>query len=295
MSSNIARALSTLAALGVACVTVAALEIHASRAGSLQTRPPSTDRLVAATIDYVRGYQEAFRFLVADEVSEQRVLLPSVSHEAPSQSRDTRGEMFLTYLDVERQWTAVHDVMEVNGVAVADRDDLPALLRQGTFASVARRIFDRNERFNIGRVRRNFNDPMLALLPFTQERRSRFSFSRGAIDPGPRAPASITLAFQERERPTIVRNVSGGPVFARGAVVIDPATSVVHKATISFRHDEVDAELTTDFVWEDKLSLWVPSVFTERYEARREKSADVTTVESRYSNYRRFEVTGRLR
>jgi hypothetical protein len=262
--------------------------------GRRQASLPSTDRLVSTTVAYVRDYQDAFRFLIADETSTQRVMSPPGPN-GPSESRTTRGEVFITYLEMERQWTVVHDVAEVDGVPVPDREDLASLIREGTVSSVARRIFDRNARFNIGRVRRNFNDPMLALLPFGQERRARFSFSRRGVDRTARGETLVTLGFQERERPTIVRDVTGRSVFAKGEVVIDVTTGVVRRTNISFRHEDIDADLTTEFAFEDKLALWVPVMFSERYAASRNRQPDVTTSESRYSNYRRFEVTGRLR
>jgi len=274
--------------------SILSLAVCLSAISSAQSEIPSTSRLVSATVAYVSNYQETFKFLIADETSTQRVMSPAGS-DGPSETRTTRGELFITYLAVERQWTVVHDVAEVDGVPVADREDVATLIGQGTMSSVARRIFDRNARFNIGRVRRNINDPMLALLPFTDERRSRFSFSRKSVARDGLGLTAITIGFQERERPTIVRDVGGRSVFAKGEVVVDAATGAIRKTSISFQDNDIGAELTTEFAFDNKLQLWVPVTFSERYTASRNRQPDVTTVQSQFSNYRRFEATGRLR
>ena len=41
--------------------------------------------------------------------------------------------------------------------------------------------------------------------------------------------------------------------------------------------------------------MWVPSVFTERYERDSRSGRELIVCEAKYSNYRRFEVTGRIK
>lgn len=276
-------------AAGIATAACAAAAISAPVAAAA-ARPQAVDALVAAAARYVRDYQREFAFLVADETTVQSV---SASGPVPEPtSRITTGEMFVTYLATEAQWTSVHDVAAVDGVPVADRDDLSALLRDHSIGSLAPRLFARNARFNIGSVQRNFNDPMLALLVLGDRRRDGFSFSRpsASVD----RDGFVTIAFRERRRPTLVRDTAGRPVFARGELTIDPETGAIQRTWITLGADGVDAELTTTFALDPGVDTPVPIVFTERYTSTRQ-GREVTTCESRYSNYRRFDVAVRIR
>jgi hypothetical protein len=52
----------------------------------------------------------------------------------------------------------------------------------------------------------------------------------------------------------------------------------------------MDVSITVDFQRDLKLELWVPSRMEERYD----DSGESTTCSARYSNFRRFETSGRL-
>jgi len=243
---------------------------------------------------YVADYRQQFAFLVADESTLQRQDVDGTRHA----ERVTRGEMFLTYLDADRMWTIVHDVAEADGQAVSDREDLRTLLQQngsaGSIRSIARRVFDRNARYNLGGIARNFNDPMLALQVLGAERRDQIAFDVRRVDRTGEATL-VDLAFRERERPTIVHSVRGGSVFATGTLLVDAATGQIRHTTFRVRDDQVTADLETTFERNDKLELWVPVTFTERYAGRRDGHPEQTTCETTFTNYRRFEVTGRIK
>jgi hypothetical protein len=279
----------------VAGVLVAAAVVTPG-ASPLQAPNRSANAIVATAATYVGTYQRQFAFLLADEISLQRV----VSRRAGSAgdetaTRQTRGELFITYLGARRHWTAVRDVAEIDGVAVADREDLARLIESADLDDVARRLFALNARYNLGSVVRNFNDPMLALLPLNDAHRARFRFSVGS--PGDNEPGVglVTVRFRERDRPTLVRGLGGGPAYAEGDITVEPATGVVRRTRIAVSYDDIDAELVTDFRHEARLGLWVPSTLVERYVTDRGGRQETTTVESSYTNYRRFEVRSRLK
>jgi hypothetical protein len=277
---------------GIPITTLVLACFSAIAAASPQRSVPSADQIARRVGEYIRKYQNEFRFLIADETSVQRLVIPAGPGGAPSETRTTRGEMFITFLDGQHHWSAVHDVMEVDGLVVVDRVDPATLLREDSFASTAARVADLNSRFNIGAVRRNFNDPMLALLLFDPDRRARSRYSRTAVAQPDRNTLLATVAFRERNQPTLVHDYSGRPVYASGEAVIDATTGMVRKTLIAFKDDDVEAELRTEFDWDEKVRLWVPILFTERY--AKGNPPNVTVCESRYTNYRRFEVTGRL-
>ena len=274
---------------------LAATVIVCTETGAVRQGPNlSRDPMVAAAAAYVRSYQQQFAFLIADERTVQESFGVKGEAHIPLGRRTTRGEIFITFLEGRRHWTAVRDVAEVDGIAVLDRVNLPDLLSREDPDTVARRLFALNARYNIGGVVRNFNDPMLALLPLSDAHRSRFSFDVERADRRDGRAPQVTLAFRERERPTLVRPESGGAAFARGALTIDAGTGTVRHARFTVRYDTIEAELVTEFTREDRLDLWVPSTFSERYMNRVDGIDDLITSTSTYSNYRRFEARGRL-
>jgi hypothetical protein len=213
----------------------------------------------------------------------------------PPTSRVTKGEIFLTYLSPRRQWTAVRDVVEVDGRPVLDREDFAQLLGQDDLDSVARRLFAVNARFNIGRIVRNFNDPLLALLALNDTRRSGFTFSVAAIDRSEPGTVLATLAFRERQRPTLVRSPRGAAVFSHGELLVEATTGTIRHARIALRYDGIEVELSTTFHHVARLDMWVPSTFIERYDSDRDGRIESIRCESTYTNYRRFEARGRSR
>jgi hypothetical protein len=260
------------------------------QAQSSAPRLPSTDDLVDAAAGYVARYQRAFLRLLADEQYDQ---VRTVEGEPVRETRLLRGELFLTYLEAEDRWIAVHDFAEVDGQPVPDRADMRTLIRDGAVRSVAPRLAARNARYNLGRVVRNFNEPTLALQVFSADRRSRFRFSReGLTEEG--GVALVTLAFRERDRPTLVSSVRGGPVFSTGEAVIEARTGRVRRISMSVEDGPVEATLDTIFAEDAGLGLWVPVRFTERYRLADDDHRETIVCEARYTNYRRFETSGRL-
>jgi len=257
----------------------------------------STSALVAKAVAYVEEYQRTFSFLVADEEYRQRLITigGEDTSELPAEERHITGELFMTYLPVDRAWIAVRDVMEVDGTPVTDREDLRQLLQAGDVASVVGRLTDHNARFNIGSVARTFNEPTLPLLIFGERRVDNFRFERGRVDEWPDATL-VTLTFEERRRPTLVRNARGAPVYSKGEIMLEAGTGRVRRTTFELRDGGITARQATTYRHEPKLGLWVPATFTERYEADKESGErEIIVVEATYSNYRRFEVTGRIK
>jgi len=250
----------------------------------------SARAVMAAAQKYVEQYQSDFKFLVADETYLQRV---QGAAGGSTLERRITGELFLTYLAVDHVWIAVHDFARVDGQPVQDREDLARLLQKGEVTNVARRVADRNATFNIGHVQRNFNEPTLPLLLLTPKRARSLDVERRAVS-GSGPGTNVTLAFTERERPTLVRGRTG-QLFGKGELVVDAATGRVERTLLNFKDGDIVARLTTEYAPDDRLKLWVPSVFTEHYEGNPGGRREVIDCEARYTNYRRFEVTGKIK
>ncbi len=276
----------------VAAVVIGVALVVASPRAAVQKPPDlSPKALVAAAGKYVTEYAAKLAFVLAEETYLQETY---DSHDHRSGSRRMKGDVFLTYLQADREWIAVHDVAEVDGQPVTDREGLQSLLAQGSMQSVVKKVADRNARFNIGSIGRNFNEPTLALMVVEPKRASNFSFSREKVDLVG-GQTLVTLSFKENDRPTLVGTSSGAPVFSRGDLVVEADTGRVRRTRIAFKYSSIDAELTTEYAPEPKIDLWVPLTFTEHYEGQPAGLKEIIICSARYTNYRRFEVLGRIK
>jgi hypothetical protein len=160
-----------------------------------------------------------------------------------------------------------------------------------------------NSRFNIGRTYRNFNEPTLSLLVLDANHRERFSFNRKRVQPAGET-VLVTLTYVEKESPTLIRDVKRGRVFSRGEVVVEAGTGRVRHAMLAAKTTDVTLELTTTYSPDERLAMWVPTLFREQYEhglspdSRKLDSRseyERIVCEARYTNYRRFETSVRVK
>ena len=249
----------------------------------------SVKALVAAATKYVARYQQEFAYLLAEESYTQT----RINGGSQAENRILRSELFLTYLKADNEWVAVRDVLEVDGSPTTGRADLRTLLAKGgELRGLISEVIARNAQYNIGQVTRNFNEPTLPLLLVDAKRVNEVQFERKDLSfDGDIVLA--TLGFTERGRPTLVRGPKGS-MPATGEIVIEADTGVVRRTTFELSQDGFKVKLSTEYAREKTLGLWLPAVFTERYE----KAAQVQEVvvgQATYSNYRRFDVTSRIR
>ena len=269
-----------------ACVLTLPIALHAQ--AQTAARPPDTSAraVVARAVEYIKEYQQTLQFVLADEVTVQEVFNRTGNRVA---RRETSGEYFLTYLAADGGWIGVRDIAMVDGQPVANRDNLRELLSRGSVARIGRQLADRNAQYNIGSVRRNFNDPMLALVILDDKHRGRFKFDRRRVEATPTGRL-VTVAFTERDGPTLVRSTDGSYVFTKGELVIDAATGHIHRTAVTLKIDSTEAKLTTTFSRNDKIGLWLPASFSEQYNHASGDLKETVAVDSTYTNYRRFNV-----
>ena len=271
----------------LACVTLAAWGMFPR---SAQTPEVSVRAVTAAAARYLAEYESQSNFLLADETYIQRVV-DSAGREAAR--RTMISESFSTFVPSSRIWISMRDVIEVDGRPVEPREDLRALLQNRDTPGAARSLAERNARYNIGSISRNFNEPTLGLLVFEPGRRPQFRFERRKVEADAGATL-VTLAFKEVDTPTLIRAVDGQPVFSTGEVTVEARTGRIRRTTIEMRHGPIVAVLTTDYALDPKLDMWVPAMFTERYDQKKSPRQQIL-CEARYTNYRRFDVTSRIR
>ena len=255
--------------------------------------------------EYVAEYQRDLIAIVADEayVQDVRSQIPAVPG-APL-SRSTTGEVFFIFTAHPRGWMAIRDVQTVDGVAASERTNVREILRTLPVTQVGEQMRSYNARYNIGRITRNINEPTLALLSLDEAHRSRFHFATKKREDAD-GHALIWLAFQERERPTLIRSVEGRPVFMKGELLVEMANGRIWQSRLTATVEGVKVELATEYRFDQRLGLMLPIVFRELYErgkpaaqARMQTPGappyEQIACEAKYSNFRRFEVLSRIR
>jgi hypothetical protein len=193
----------------------------------------------------------------------------------------------------------------VVGVGGRPRPDLRHALETLPARSVAATFKEYNSRYNIGRTFRNFNEPTLGLLVLDTEHRGRFSFDvdRRRVDRSGDT-AIVTVTYTERERPPLIMDPRRGPAFAKGDVTIEADTGRIRLTRLTAKVGELRLELTTEYSPDARLGMLVPTAFRERYAfgadftpQRLDSGREYESIvcEARYSNFRRFETSVRIR
>jgi hypothetical protein len=269
--------------------------------GQVAAPDTSTRAVVRAAAAYVAEYQRQLTSVIADETYTQEVVEQAPRQPQAPISRSLRSEVFFMFAPAGRVWMAIRDVMALDGQPVADRRDVKEALRRLPAREVAAAFKEYNSRFNIGRTFRNFNEPTLSLLVLDDLHRERFSFDRRRVERIEDA-VLVTLAFTERDTPTLIHDLKRGRVFSKGELVIEAATGRIRRAVLTGRIQDVQLELTTVYAPEPRLDMWVPAVFREQYrhgvaprtvDSRSEY--EHILCEAKYTNYRRFETGVRIR
>lgn len=276
----------TISAGTAALAAAVALSVSAS-----MTADTSTKGLTKSAAAYVADYQDKLTYVVANEEYVQRTF-----DQAGNMMRERimDGELRLEFILADREWMAIRDVVAVDGEMVPDRADIQGMLQRGAFESVARQLMARNARFNIGGIERNFNEPTLALLVLESRRLSNFSFDRKILVKEGAAQIA-TLAFDEHEPATLITDTRGRPVKLKGEFEMDADTGLIRRTRLEFKNNGVIGELVTAYQKDDKLDLWVPATFTERYTRKTATDFDHIECEAKYTNYRRFGATARIK
>jgi hypothetical protein len=272
-----------------------------------QPAPEVSEReIVERAAAYVRSYQQQLTSILADELYSQQILEQTPYDKETPRTRLTKSELFFMFAPAGDGWMAIRDVMSINGRPVGNRPDLREALRLLPATDVAQKFKDYNSRFNLGRIYRNFNEPTLSLLVLDDRHRHRFSFDQKRVERSGDVTL-VTLAFTERQTPTLIRDLKLGHVFSRGELIVDAATGLIRRATLSASIGPVKIELTTTYAADVRLDMWVPVTFREQYEhgvsagdsrtrlLNTRSEYESIICEATYTNYRRFETAVRIR
>jgi hypothetical protein len=266
-------------------------------------QPPdvSTRAVVERAAGYVKDYQQRLTSVIADEVYTQDVVEQVPRDPKMPISRTLQSEVFFMFANAN--WLAIRDVAAVDGETIPNRRDLLAALRTLPAREVAQAFKESNARFNLGRTFRNFNEPTLSLLVLDDLHRERFSFDRTRVEQAD-GVTLVTMSYTEKESPTLIRDLKHGRVFSRGELLVEAATGRIRRATLAARIQDTKVRFETDYKPDERLGAWVPSHFREQYEygvrtsdalSSDRSDYELIRCDAKYTNYRRFQTTVRIR
>ena len=245
---------------------------------------------LARVIDYVDAYERQYSGLVAEEEYRQATR---------GKNARLKSDYLLVKPDKASQWISFRDVYEVDGVAVRDRDDRlrRLFLDPGVGIGVQlQAIRDESARYNLGLVERNINVPLFLLQFLRDENRPRSRFKLGArreVD----GHRTVRLEFEERVRPTIITDIQGRDVAAKGWFLVDEATGAIAETVLKIEENGSTGVIRVEFRHDPALGMWVPAEMSELYQALTQRSLSgapraETLVEgtAKYTKFRRFQV-----
>lgn len=239
---------------------------------------------IASVRAFAQQYQRDAPSLVAFEEYVQNL----TDRRVTPQHQVTTAELVMVRLPSAASWITFRDVLTVNKRPVRDREERLLKLLQSPEASAlaqARRIAQESARFNLGRITRTMNVPDMA-LEYLQPRhgaRIRFEALRNeTIDGRP----VVVLRFSELTGPSIVRNMAGADLLARGRVWAEPDSGAIVRTELLVEDRVSRGTCTVEFGIDPHLGLRVPIKMTERYAM----TGETIDAVARYSDFRRFTV-----
>jgi hypothetical protein len=267
-----------------------------------QGAEPDLRTVLRRAAAYVAEFSRTLSGMVAEESYVQDVeaapggRAPAVAH------RELKSDFLLVQLPGRDRFVEFRDVFEVDGRPVRDRQDrlTRLFLDRAAPGPDAASIVAEGARYNIGRVTRTMNTPMLPLIFLTAENQPRFAFTRSSNQ----RPATVdtiesaghfsvstsvwVIEYRERERGTVIRTPQGKDLPSRGRFWIDPSTGRVLMSELHAEDTNVVATVDVSYQSEPLEGLSVPAEMRERYELT--PDASVVTGVATYGRFRRFSV-----
>jgi hypothetical protein len=275
-------------------VSLSALSILLSSSPALdaQQKKLTLDEVMRRAHTYVAIYEDhQVSSLVAREEYKQ---VWQHSDASVIEQRTLHSEYMVFQLPPSEDWFALRDVLDVNGVAVADREVRLKMLfteSRDKIEQLAMAIDKESARFNIGDVTRTVNLPTFPLRFLRPANRKRFDFNKEAEE---QVGSAVTwvVAYKETQGPTFTATTQGRDVPASGRFWIDPETGAVLRTEMILggsRRLPQRATVTVTYALDPTLGFRVPIEMREKYDNARKKKADVIIAVATYSDFRPFD------
>jgi len=260
---------------------------------SVTAAEPSLKDVLRRMSGYVQTYGEKASIVVATERYTQRV---KRSGQTEPQERVTVADFAIVRATGLGGWVGFRDVLEADGTRIADHSDrlLKVLSDAAGTWDEARRLSDESARYNIGPIARNFNVPTAALFFFSPDSLDRFKLTRTRVDPD----GTWEIAFRETSRPTLIRTPYGQSVPSEGSVWVNASNGTVLRTRISVKgvgRGIGTAQVDVSYTRVPGIDMWLPDIMIESYQTPRGVPLGRITTEAKYSDYRVFQTSGRVK
>jgi len=260
---------------------------------------PPLQTILDRVSDYVVRYQRE----ISGVVTEERYVQDADKSDRPFVThRELTSDLLLVRTgDGPDAYVQFRDVFDVDGSPVRDRADRLTKLFMNPSKSSKRQaaqIMNESARYNIGRVERNINVPLIALMLLDESYRSRFKYSVSIEHKGtPRGlpkSAAFRLAadaweidYEETATPTVIQG-DRQDAKSHGRVWVDPETSRVLMTEIVNEAKTIRTTIRVSYQSEPLAGFLLPIEMRESYVLKgRFYTFDGAAT---YSNYRRFTV-----
>jgi hypothetical protein len=248
---------------------------------------PTLDEVLKRTASYVADFRRQLSGIVAEETYRQEIVYTGrVTNQAAlvNPRRRLTSDLLLVKAGDADRYVELRDVLEVDGVPLHNRQGrLEELLRARTTSAEVQiqQIIEESARYNIGKISRNLNTPLMALQFLDTTHQSRFEFKHvpkakpvftDAADQVINEAAVFrvstemwTIEYREKGRNTIVRNPSGGRMPAHGRFWINPTNGSVLISELIVDGSGVIATVTVSYQSEPLMGFLVPVEMRESY------------------------------
>lgn len=264
---------------------------------------PTLQAVLGRAASYVDDFTRKISGMVAEESYVQDVE-PAPGRRPPAVfHRELKSDYLLILLPGATRYVEFRDVFEVDSRRVRDRQDRLTKLFLDPKATGPRpeAILQESARYNIGRVARTLNTPLLPLQFLAADVQDAFDFKRSddtrpaTIRPAERSSAHFSVSaevwvldYREKGRGMFIRTPAGNLLRAEGRFWIDPQTGRVLMSELRSGDATVGATIDVSYQSEQLSGLSVPAEMRERYEV----SVDGSTVTgtATYGRFRQFTV-----
>jgi hypothetical protein len=243
---------------------------------------PSLDEVLKRSATYVTDFRKQLSGIVAEESYRQEIVHTGRIGSGVPAVRTLRSDFLLVQPSDADRHVELRDVFEVDGKPVRNRQSrLEQLLLDANSGARIGDIIAESARYNIGKVQRTINTPLMPLMFLDANNRSRFDFKHvekatpvftdaldTAINETPvfRVATEIwTIEYKETQRPTIIRALTNENRPARGRFWIDPANGSVLISELIVDGGGVIATVTVSYQSEPLMGFLVPVEMRESY------------------------------
>jgi hypothetical protein len=249
----------------------------------------SDEAILQRAADYVDTLQIGLSQVIADETTNERVEAWKGNR---AQLRTLKSERLLWWLADEGTWLSVRNIRSMDGRSIPDSQSRLERVLAGDDAEVfsrLRALREEGARFDIGHVFRTTSDPLLVVQFLGRGTQERFDFRAEGASRVQGMPAR-RFSFVERMLPSVVV-IDAKDALSTGRVWLRETDGAILQTEVEVSSPEQNASVSTDFVFNPKLDLWVPSRMRERYAEHLEPTTMCVTT---YNAYRRFETAAHL-